>query len=264
MKIIIIFFSLFFFGMMVNVNNVKAQVTSPCFEECFDNCPEFFGVPDLGCVTACELLKLDCWVLFAYYTGFFQFVQIGNEYSGLSPEIRRAIAPYIELALRDTENPLTLDEVHTQLAQVNIGTSGRVVPGNAMTDCNKISYPSDEFRREDILSLRGTRQDSQDIIGSITSVSLLYHEIVHTLQCEEEGGPTGYSFVWFSQLSPATINILSAGNYDEIDMDAIHDAMLLEVDADNRGGNPVTIDEGLMFFQMPVIVPSVASHKFYN
>lgn len=226
-----------------------ARISIPCTKDCGDICEVCVPTPPFGeqcapepvCYANCQTERTNCWVLIDHYKGYMSgYIQNGRRYYGLSAQVKNALAPYIEQAIGKSR---------TELDEITVGTSGTVGEDNAMTDCNQISWINSAQGNSIVDALRGRYRSDADVLVGIKGngdVDWVYHEFIHTFQCDELGGRTEYAYNWFSELPPATIGALKSGNYKNLDNE-IHDRQPSEQDADNR--------RDMILNVMPVIVP---------
>jgi hypothetical protein len=108
------------------------------------------------------------------------------------------------------------------LKTVRFGYSSRQPAGNTTTDCHNV-YSG---RREFVDQLRNASLGS-----NATLLSLLYHELRHTEQCNEMGGRDFYAERWFRdfEISALTSNLNNPNYYT-----VLHDRMPMEKNAEAR------------------------------
>ena len=108
------------------------------------------------------------------------------------------------------------------LRTVRVGYSSRQPSGNTTTDCHNVYSGVREF----VDQLRNASVGSNP-----TLLSLLYHELRHTEQCNEMGGRDFYAERWFGDfaISALTSNLNNPNYYT-----VLHDRMPMEKNAETR------------------------------
>ncbi|MCB0111769.1 MAG: BACON domain-containing protein, partial [Caldilineaceae bacterium] len=223
-------------------NGPLARISIPCTKDCAKTCevclpnpnpldPADICAPEPVCYANCQAERSACWTLVDLYKGYFTGrVQDGVTYSVLAPQVKNAVAPYIAQALGVSS---------AELDEISVGGSAFVSGDNAMTDCDKITWPA-PAETTLIHALGGRYKSDVDIRYKFSEIHWVYHEFVHTFQCDELGGRTEYAYNWWSELPQALID--GNGNPKEI-----HDNQPSEQNADARAD--------LMMDVMPAIIP---------
>lgn len=221
-----------------------APLVIPCTRDCVSTCEvcvPFLGcAPEPICLANCLNQKAACWTLVDLYKTYMEwYIQKDVTYNGLSLQVKNALAPYIEM-VDGTPRAALLDEI-------TVGTSGTAGGDNAMTDCDRITWINSPDGNEIESALWGVHRDRGDIVSSdiylgteLSQEFWVYHEFIHTFQCNELGGRTEYAYNWWSELPPALLDA-------HADPRQVHDNQPSEQNADARGNAILT--------RMPVIVP---------
>jgi len=161
-------------------------------------------------------------VLYLAYQSYFAIVGSGVSTYKLPGYVIATLGPYFgEALLREVK---VGESAHTSSTSSN---------PNAMTDCMTIYFPSGSG----VLSLMNNGSIFAKRAGGafVNSDQLrwLLHELQHTHQCEDVGGRRDYAIRWFSELSSTMIQDLIT-NPRSVNGKEIHNAMPMEVDADNQ------------------------------